>query len=216
MSLLVLKNTSVELSCRDNSFPIESINLVLQVTLNEENARIYELFPRKSRPGVWDANPVLGLPDASGEFGLSVSMILDGNVSRVLGSIELNGPDFYEGLGETYDHYTLIIKAKILTLEEAEHPISDRFTYRTPSGATEMMVFTKNDDIIPEEPEYIPGSKVVDRALIQLQRAADKIPRDDPLYLNTLSQIGIDLYRRFERLGDASDLRDSIPRLEQV
>ncbi|PVF97907.1 hypothetical protein CPB86DRAFT_854347, partial [Serendipita vermifera] len=163
--------------------------------------------------------------DVSGEFVISVATKQDAEDAQVLGSMELNGPDIYDGVGKQHeiplmsreDNLTLIVRTKILGVENPRDLVSEVFDYKTPSGGTRKISITnKRIDTTPDEPGHTETLQGMDQEIFRLRRAVEMIPQDNPRYPGVLTQLGIFLHRRFERLGNISDLNYAISRMEQA
>ncbi|PVF95780.1 hypothetical protein CPB86DRAFT_875429 [Serendipita vermifera] len=225
-SALIFKDTSVELSNPDDCFLTEIAHLILQVSSNGEVLHHVNLLSRKSQPGVWDADEVLVVPEASGDFMISVSMVMDGKEHQLLSFMELSGLELSAELGKAYeiplmgheDYPSLLLKAKLLGFDLAQRRILGFDTLETSSDDEEGTLRRLRADGFWALGEYERQGNLqtLQQAIIQLQKASDMVSENDPRLPPILNNLGAALFQRFQRLGDIADINDSIARYERA
>ncbi|PVF91659.1 hypothetical protein CPB86DRAFT_297701 [Serendipita vermifera] len=90
MSVLVLKNTTVELTTGDDCFLTDIVHLILEIT-HGQVVDVVDLWSQGSNRGVWDADSILVLHNVTVTFTVSVFMQVDEDDCQLLGSVELYG-----------------------------------------------------------------------------------------------------------------------------
>ncbi|PVF93403.1 hypothetical protein CPB86DRAFT_801259 [Serendipita vermifera] len=102
MSALVLKDITVELMTGDDCFVTDIEHMTLEITQNGQLVHKVNLRPQESNRSVWNAEQTLVFREESAAFTVSVFMQADENDHQLLGSMELNGRELLDTIGEQY------------------------------------------------------------------------------------------------------------------
>ncbi|PVF93401.1 hypothetical protein CPB86DRAFT_801256 [Serendipita vermifera] len=103
MSVLALKDTTVELTTGDDCFLTDIAHLILEITQNGRFVHKINLWSQESSRGVWDMDGTLILPEVPATFTVSVFIQVDENDRQLVGSMEINGPELLDTIGGQYE-----------------------------------------------------------------------------------------------------------------
>lgn len=222
MSTLFFRDTTVELSTQDECFLTEFDHLILEISpLDRRFVGRINLISRKSKPGIWDADQVLVLAEASEEFMLSVYMETYESGRQLLGLIELNGAGFYNGLGKTleipficHENYPgLILKTKPYGAESVEQLVSGDHPHSL-SRDIAINKIIEEANVAHDEFELHGNLESLEQAIAHYQSVSDLVQEDRSASLSVLNGLGTSFRSRFERLGNLADINESIRQLE--
>ncbi|PVF91132.1 hypothetical protein CPB86DRAFT_803045 [Serendipita vermifera] len=103
MRALVLKDTTIELTNRDDCFLAGIAHLILEFTRNSQCVHKIDLWSQESNRGVWNTDKILVLPEVTATFTVFVFTQADENGRQLLGSGKLNGRELLDTVGGQYD-----------------------------------------------------------------------------------------------------------------
>ncbi|PVF91163.1 hypothetical protein CPB86DRAFT_399734 [Serendipita vermifera] len=126
MSLLILKDSTVELSTRGQCSLTDVANLFLEVSSNEVSIRRANLSSRNSGNGIWGTDQTVILPEGVTELTVSVFMESDPDGRQLIGSKELSLSELKDTIPNLHElplvpyekSQNLILKARIVALED--------------------------------------------------------------------------------------------------
>ncbi|PVF91900.1 hypothetical protein CPB86DRAFT_820103 [Serendipita vermifera] len=227
---LIFKDTTVELASRDDRFLTDSAHLVLELNQNGKLIDKADLLARESMPGVWDADQTLILRrELAGEFTLSVLIQLGQNDPQLVGSMGLNGTELLDMVGTQFEipllsqenYPGILLRTKVSTIEGlGENPREvNSGTNRQSGGSSEVDTIKRmfSDGIAAFHDFGSRGTlESLEQAISNFEAIAELIPEGDPNLPGILSNLGVFLLYRFERLGRILDINDSIERLEKA
>ncbi|PVF95707.1 hypothetical protein CPB86DRAFT_763467, partial [Serendipita vermifera] len=221
MSVLILKETSVTMSNRDGRFFPAVSRLILEVACNGKVVDKVNLLPRKSSPGVWDADDILVLHDRYARFTVSVSRRVD-RKPQVVAFIELDGSKFYDGVRRTYEmplmhrenYPCLRFKARSLGVEDLREFLSLMVQFSAWIREDTIKEIVQDARAAGPDYEQYWRPESLYQTIVQLQYVIDMVNEDHPELPNFLNILGTCLLRRFEWLGDPVDINDSAAQLE--
>ncbi|PVF91140.1 hypothetical protein CPB86DRAFT_745961, partial [Serendipita vermifera] len=225
MSVLILKDTSIEVFTRDNYILSTVPRLVLEVISNGNLIDKANLISRKLGSGVWDADDILVLYDTVTQFVVSVSLGTDRNKRQLLGFIELKRPEIYERLGKSCEMplichekcSDIIFKTRSLGVDELRRLLSDipRLTASLQRTKTPQKIYEEGIAALSDY-EHNGKPESLEHAITQFEHVRSMVVRDHPALPGISSNLGICLRDRFERFGDVADINNSIYQLEMA
>ncbi|PVF92653.1 hypothetical protein CPB86DRAFT_790943 [Serendipita vermifera] len=222
MSLLVMKETTIELVARDDIFLKDVTHLMLEVSANGQVVDKTKLLSQESNPSVWEADENLVMEAVSTEFTISVVMEMDGNEPQVIGFMKLNGLELCSLSGNQYEiplisnkgYPSLILKTEIMAIEDIQEFLDPN--EESGPSSTEDRVEKMFADAATGRQAFLHYGSIegLNQAISQYQNILHAIPEDDPDVPITLNGLGTSLYDRFEQLGCIDDIHEAIKRFE--
>lgn len=223
MSVLVFKDTTVELSTREDCFLMDIAHLTLEVTAKEIVFEKVDLVSRESSPGTWDSDQVIFLPEIFTEFVISIWMETSESQRQLLGFMELSAPDLYGSIGKLYEiplmchenYPSLVIKARLMGIDDIQKFISN-IDQRVPrqKDAIDRMIdeaYNAHQDL-----RYQSDAGRLEEVISMYQRIRDIMPDGDRRLYLILNNLALCFQTRFVERGNLSDIDKAIIQLQEV
>ncbi|PVF91495.1 hypothetical protein CPB86DRAFT_770633, partial [Serendipita vermifera] len=228
MSALVLKDTTVELSTRDDESLKGITHLVLEVDVNGRVVDKANLVSQATSPWKWDADQILVIPDVTADF--MVSVVIDGgrNERRVIAFMELNGLELCNTIGSQYEvplisdenYPHLVLRTSAMAIENIEDFVGRSGLNDIGGGLlhTEGTIEKLLVDASAAYKDFERHGKLerLEQAISKYRTVMEVIPEDDPRVPAILNNLGGSLIRRFEQVGRLDDINEAIERLEMA
>ncbi|PVF92920.1 hypothetical protein CPB86DRAFT_145599 [Serendipita vermifera] len=202
---------TVKLATQEGSSLKNITRLILEIKVDSHVVGEANLLSRDSTPGIWDTDLLLFSCEVTGEFLVSVSMQVDENERQLLGSIELNGSELYDIIGNQYEvplmchenFPNLILQTKILGIKTVGPNGEDVVDKMLREGITAWRDFEKHGNL-----------QGLELSISKLEAALKMTPWNLFQLPEILSRLGESLRCRFEQHGCLADINDSVERLE--
>ncbi|PVF92042.1 hypothetical protein CPB86DRAFT_819971, partial [Serendipita vermifera] len=226
MSVLVLKDTTVELSTRDDESLKGTTQLVLEVDVNGRVVGKANLLSQIPSRWKWEADQIVVIPDGTTDFTLSVVMDSDRNERQVIAFMELNSLELCNTIGSRYEvplisdenHPHLVLGTSAIAVENIEDFVARAGLNDLGGGLshTECTIEKLLADASAAYEDFEQHGKLdrLEQAISKRRTVMEVIPEDDPRVPAILNNLGISLRRKFEQLGCIDDINDAIERLE--
>ncbi|PVF92188.1 hypothetical protein CPB86DRAFT_791398, partial [Serendipita vermifera] len=228
MSVLVLKDTTVELSTRDDESLKETTHLVLEANVNGRVVGKANLVSQMASPWKWDAERILVIPDVTADFMVSVVIDGDRNERRVIAFMELNSLELCNTIGsrcevplmsdESYPH--LVLRTSAMAIENIEDFVGRSGLNDIGGGLshTEDTIEKMLADARTAYEDFKRHRKLerLEEAISKRRTVMEVIPEDDPRVPDILNHLGGSLISRFEQVGRLDDINEAIQRLEMA
>ncbi|PVF92180.1 hypothetical protein CPB86DRAFT_227813, partial [Serendipita vermifera] len=228
MSVLVLKDTTVESSTPDDESLKGTTHLVLEVNVNGRVVGKANLVSQMASPWKWDAEGILVIRDVTADFVVSVVIDGDRNERRVIAFMELNGLELCNTIGsqsevplisdENYPH--LVLRTSAMAIENIEDFVGRSGLKDIGGGLlhTEGTIEKLLVDASAAYKDFERHGKLerLEQAISKCRTVVEVIPEDDPRVPAILSNLGGFLIRRFEQVGRLDDINEAIERLEMA
>ncbi|PVF92186.1 TPR-like protein [Serendipita vermifera] len=226
MSVLVLKDTTVELLTRDDEALKGITHLVLEVDVYGRVVDKANLVSQATSPWKWDADQLLVIRHVATDFMISVVTESDRDERRVIASMELSGLELCNTIGNQYEvplisdesYPNLVLRTSAMAIEDigdlvARSGLND---IRGGLSHTERTIEKLLADSNAAYEDFIRHGKLdrLEQAISQYRAAIEVIPEDDPQVPDILNNLGISLRRRFEQVGCLDDINEAIERHE--
>ncbi|PVF93861.1 hypothetical protein CPB86DRAFT_818481 [Serendipita vermifera] len=218
---LVLKDTTVELTTRDDSVLKDIAHLILVITQNGQFVDKVDLWSQESNRGVWNAGQGLVLREVTADFVAFVFMQIDEDDRHLLGFMVLNGPGLVDTVGRQYeitlmcqeDYPELVLRTKVHAVEDIQESMTSIGQHAGENGIKKMFHegLAAYDDF-----ESHGNLQNLDKAISTYESVAEMMPESHPELYTILSNLGSFLMRRFELLGRKADMNSGIERLEMA
>ncbi|PVF92336.1 hypothetical protein CPB86DRAFT_802113 [Serendipita vermifera] len=228
MSILVLKDTTVELSTRDDESLKGITPLILEVNVNGRVVVKANLLSQIPSPWKWDADQMVAIHDIATDFIISVVMESERNERRVIAFMELNGLEPWNTIGKQYEvplmsdenYPNLVLRTSAMAIQNIEDFIARASLDDIGGGLphTEGTIQKMLMDARAAYEDFQRHGKLerLEQAITQYRTVIEVIPEDDPKVLALLNDLGISLCRRFGQLGSLDDINEAIERLEMA
>ncbi|PVF92187.1 TPR-like protein, partial [Serendipita vermifera] len=226
MSVLVLKDTTVELSTRDDESLKGSTHIVLEVEVNGRVVDKANLVSQATSPWKWDADQILVIPDVATDFMISVVIDGDRNERRVIAFMELNGLELCNTIGSQYElplmsdenYPHLVLRTRTMAIENMEDFVGRAGLNDIGGGLlhTEGTIEKLLADASAAYKDFERHGKLerLEQAISKCRTVIEVIPEDDPRVPGILNNLGISLQSRFGQVGGLEDINEAIERLE--
>ncbi|PVF91515.1 TPR-like protein [Serendipita vermifera] len=228
MSVLVLKDTTVELSTRDDESLKGMTHLVLEVNMNGRVVGKANLVSQMASPWKWDTDQIV---------------VIDRNERRVIAFMELNSLELCNTSGSQYgktityinEHglkklYTevplmtdenypnLVLRTSTMTIENIEKFVARAGLNDIGGGLshTEGTIEKVLADARSTYEDFKRHGKLesLEQEISKCRTVMEVIPEDDPKVPAILNCLGVYLRCRFEQVGCLDDIHEAIERLE--
>ncbi|PVF91180.1 hypothetical protein CPB86DRAFT_878650 [Serendipita vermifera] len=227
MSFLVLKDTTIELSSRDDCLLKQIDHLILEVSVNGQTVDQANLLSQKSDHWKWRADQILLIPEIAVAFTVSVFLETNGAERQMIGSMELDGLEICNAMGDLYEiplmthenYSNLILKTRAMPIDDIRDIITGNHEITSPEGE-----FSSEDDsigkaLVDASTAYNNFKQYGDLESLELsimlyQSAVEVIPEDHPILPDVLNNLAASLLNRFEQHGCIDDVNKAIDRLQ--
>ncbi|PVF92332.1 TPR-like protein, partial [Serendipita vermifera] len=228
MSVLVLKDTTVELLTRDDEALKGITHLILEVDVNGRVVDKANLVSQATSPWKWDADQILVIPDVATYFMVSVVMDSDRNQRRVIAFMELNSLELCNTMGSRYEvplisdenYPHLVLRTSTMAIENIEDLVGRSGLNDIEGGPahTEGTIEKMLTDASVAFGDFERHGKLerLEQAISKLRTVIEVIPEDDTKVPAILNNLGIYLRCRFEQVGRLDDVNEAIERLEMA
>ncbi|PVF91494.1 hypothetical protein CPB86DRAFT_878492 [Serendipita vermifera] len=228
MSVLILKDTTVELSTRDNESLRGITRLVLEVNVNGRVVDKANLVSQMTSPWEWDADDILVIHDVATNFMISVVIESDRNERQAVAFMELNGLDLCNTTGSQYEvplmsdgnYPNLVLRTSAMVIGNVEELVGRIGLNNIRGGPshTEGTIEKMLTDADIAYDDFVRNGKLelLEQAISQYRSAMEVIPEGGPKVPGILNNLGVFLRRRFEQLGCLDDINEAIERLEMA
>ncbi|PVF92655.1 hypothetical protein CPB86DRAFT_829849 [Serendipita vermifera] len=223
MSVLVLKNTTVELSPRGDASLKRITNLVLEVS---DDGRVIDkanLLSQEPSPRMWEADQVLIIPEAVSHFMICAVTEGGRNERQKIAFMELNSIELRNVTGKQYEVPLIsnescpnvVLKTSTIVIENVQELLARSAPNNGQGGelshqeATIGRLFA-DADTARQDFQCHGGLERLEQAICQYRAAVELIPEDDPRRPDLLNHFGISLRSRFNELGCLDDIDESI------
>ncbi|PVF92334.1 hypothetical protein CPB86DRAFT_769512 [Serendipita vermifera] len=227
MSALILEDTTIELSTRDDESLQKITHLVLEVNVNGRVVDKANLLSQTSSPWKWDADQILVIHDMATNFMISVVIENDGNKRRAIAFKELNGLELCSTIGKQQEipltsdenHPSLVLRTSATAIEKVED-LLERIGLNDIEGGgvshTERTVENLLVDAITAYGDFERHGKLerLEQAIAQYRNTIEILPEYDPKIPVILECLSISLFQRFDQLGCLDDINEAIELLE--
>ncbi|PVF91657.1 hypothetical protein CPB86DRAFT_802667 [Serendipita vermifera] len=221
MSVLALKDTTVELTTGDDCFLTDIVHLILEITQNGQVVHKVNLWSQESNRGVWNADQTLVLREVTTVFTISVFMQVDESDRLLLSSVELNERELLDTVGGQYeiplirqeDYPDLILRSRVHSIESTQELVTAP-GQQTGGDSTQKMV--SEGLAAGKDFENHENLQRLDEAIFKSEYIVDRLPKEDPRFCTVLSILGCSLLARFEQLGRVADMNSGMERLEMA
>ncbi|PVF92657.1 hypothetical protein CPB86DRAFT_801846 [Serendipita vermifera] len=227
MSLLALKDTTIQLSTRDDESLKGIKHLVLEVNMNGQVVDKANLLSQTSSPWKWDADQILVIRDVATDFMISVVIESDRNDHQVIAFMELNGLELCNAIGKQHEvplmsvenYPSLVLRTSAMAVDNIEDLFARSGLKDIEGGGpspTEAAIKKMLADGKTAYDDFRWHGKLerLEQAISRYRTAIQVISEGDPRVPGILNSLGIFLQSRFEQLGCLDDINEAIERLQ--
>ncbi|PVF91415.1 hypothetical protein CPB86DRAFT_337782, partial [Serendipita vermifera] len=226
MTVLILEDTTIESSIRDDSFLKGITCLVLEVAVNGLVVDAANLSPQQSNLWLWEAVRTLAIHEVATDFMISVMMDDGENKRQKIAFMEINGLELSNTMRKQYEiplrrcgnYPGLVLKTKARAIEDIEEPTAtsglddDGQGGDLPHGENALENMLAGAEAAYKEFERHGKLEDLEQALSRYRAIIEVIPESDPNVPDTLNNLGVCLLSRFEQIGNLDDLDGAVER----
>ncbi|PVF92651.1 hypothetical protein CPB86DRAFT_801841 [Serendipita vermifera] len=221
--VLILKDTTIELSTREDVFLKDIEYLLLEVSIDGQVVTKANLLSGEWNPWVWEADEVVVMPEVAIDVRISVVMEAYGDERQMVAFVDLNGSKLSNALGNrceiplmSYESYpNLVLKTRPTAIETVDESLArsgPSYTpgYSGPPGAATIEKMLADAHVSRQEFEQHRIVDHLDQAISQYRTAIEHISPDDQLLPGALDRLVESLLDRFEALGRLNDIDEAV------